>query len=268
MSLIVYKGSAMRMMLFSALVFLGSAPAAAQPTLSAADLTAIVEKVRQFKPHDQFDAPPAQQSLAGRRFSYTIEPRPIGLMKNCEAYPEWVYLQAQSRLNFSWSSSLALTYALLGHNGPVFPPTMTKPRNAELTFRSFTCAKTIEPSYTANNAFGAQFTIEKMTDVVSAIADFEPPGGRLAPSSWEANVSGDAARTMTANARIRVSGTLADWWPGTSVVCGRKRLEPSIRLPVDRTTDLCLIRGHVERIEVIDQQTGATLYSVDPETRR
>lgn len=258
----------MRIMLFSALVVLGSAPAAAQQTLSGEDLNTIVEKIRQFTPRDQFDAPPAQESLAGRRFSYTIEPRPIGRMTNCEAYPEWVYLQAQSRLNFSWSSSLALTYALLGRNGPVFPPTMARPRNAELTFRSFTCAKTIEPSYTANNAFGAQFMIEKMTDVVSAIADFEPLRARLAPSSWEANVSGDAARAMAATTRIRVSGTLADWWPGISVVCGRKRLEPSIRLPIDRTTDLCLIRGHVERIEVIDQRTGATLYSGDPVARR
>jgi hypothetical protein len=258
----------MRMMVFSVLVMSGVAPASAQQTLSGEDLSVIVERIRQFTPRDQFDTLPPQPSLAGRRFSYTVEARPIGRTTNCEAYPEWVYLQAQSRLNFSWSSSLALTYALLGHNGPVFPPAMTKPRNAEITFRSFTCAKTIEPSYTANNAFGAQFTIEKMTDVVSAIADFEPLRARLAPSSWEANVSGDAARMMAANARIRVSGTLADWWPGTSIVCGRKRLEPSIRLPIDRTTDLCLIRGQVKRIEVIDQRTGATLYSVDPEVRR
>jgi len=258
----------MRIMIFSAIVLVVTAPAAAQQTLRDEDLSAIAEKVRQFAPRDQFDAPPPQQSLAGRRFSYTIEPKPIGRATNCEAFPEWVYLPAQGRLNFSWSSSLTLTYNLLGANGPVFPPTMTRPRNAELTFRSFTCVKRIEPSYTATNAFGAQFTIEKMTDVVSAIADFEPLGARLAPSSWEASVSGDAARTMVANARVRVSGTLADWWPGTSVVCGRKRLEPSIRLPLDRTTDLCLIRGRVERIEVIDQQTGAVLYSVEPSARR
>ena len=129
-------------------------------------------------------------------------------------------------------------------------------------FRSFTCAKTVEPSYTAANGFGVQFRIEKMTEMVSAIGDFDPLTGRRLPSSWDAMVTGDAARVLTANARIRVSGTLGDWWQGVSVVCGQNRLEPSISLPLDRTTDLCMIRGKVDRVEVIDQRSGATLYSI------
>lgn len=244
------------------LIWALSSPASAQETLSGEQLSALVDKVRNFAPRDQFDSPPAQPSLAGKRFSYTVEPRPIGRATNCDGHPEWVYLPTQRRLNFFWGSSLALTYAMKGRNGAVFPPGMSNPRKAELMFRSFTCAKTIEPNYTANNAFGAQFTIEKMTDVVSAIADFDPLTGRRLPSSWEALLSGDEARAMSANARIRVSGTLSDWWQGVSVVCGQKRLEPNIRSPLDRTTDLCMIRGQVEQVEVIDQRSGATLYSI------
>lgn len=259
----------MRRVLLSAILTVGlSSSVSAQETLSGEQLSALVDKVRNFTPRDQFDAPPVQASLAGKRFSYTVEPRPIGHATNCDAYPEWVYLPTRARLNFSWSSSLALTYALTGGNGPVFPPNMAKPRNAELMFRSFTCAKKVEPSYTANNAFGARFTIEKWTDVVSAIADFDPLSGRRLPSSWEAPVTGDEARALSANARIRVSGTLGDWWQGASVVCGLKRLEPSIQVPWDRTTDLCLIRGRVERIEVIDQRSGATLNSQVAEPAR
>ncbi len=245
-----------------------SAPVFAQDVLSGDQLSALIDEVRNFRPRDQFDAPPAQLSLAGKRFSFTVEPRPIGRATNCDGHPEWVYLPAQGRLNISWGSSLALTYALKGRNGPVFPPNMSKPRNAELMFRSFTCTKTAEPDYTAINAFGAQFRIEKTTEIVSAIADFDPLTSRRMPSSWDAVVTGDAARSLAANARVRVSGTLSDWWPGVSVVCGQKRLEPSVSLPFDRTTDLCLIRGQVERVEVVDKRTEATLYSVVRDAQR
>lgn len=258
----------MRSLILSVTLLVGSGtPAYAQETLNGEQLSALVARVKNFVPRDQFDAPPAQPSLAGKRFSYTIEPRPIGRATNCDGHPEWLYLPAQQRLNFSWGSSLALSYALKGRNGGVFPPNMMGLRNSELMFRSFTCAKTIEQNYTATNGFGAQFTIEKMTDTVSAIADFDPPTGRRLPSSWDAVVTGDAARLLSANARIRVSGTLSDWWPGASVVCGQKRLEPTISRPIDRTTDVCLIRGQVERVDVIDERSGATLYSIASEGR-
>jgi hypothetical protein len=259
----------MRPLLSSAIVMCAmTSPVFAQETLTGKDLAALAEKVRTFTPRDQFDLQPAQPSLAGKRFSYTIEPRPIGRATNCDGYPEWVYLQAQRRLNFFWGASLALTYDLKGKNGPVFPPSMSKPRNAELMFRSFTCEKSVQPTYTAFNAFGAHFTIEKTTDTVTAIADFDPLSRRMAASSWEATVTGDAARALSANARIRVSGTLSDWWQGISVVCGQKRLEPSIRLPLDRTTNLCMIRGQVEKVEVIDQRSGATLFAMVADSAR
>jgi hypothetical protein len=239
-----------------------SAASSAQETLSGEQLIALIEKVRSFEPRDQFDTLPPQPSLAGKRFSYMVEPRPIGTKTNCAGYPEWVWLPQQRKLNISWSPTLALTYTLKGRNGPPFPPNLFGIRNSELMVRSFTCSKTNEPSYMANNAFGAQFSVEKTSEVVNAIADIEQLGTSPPKSSWEALVSGDAARQLSASVRVRVSGTLSDWWPGVSVVCGQKQLQPTIRLPFDRTTDMCLIRGQIERVEVVDQRSGAVLYSV------
>lgn len=269
MSLIVDTGDVMRCLgIFIMFATVAGTPASAQETLGAEELSALIEKVRNFTPRDQFDAPPTEPSLVGKRFSYTIEPRPVGRLTNCDGHPDWVYLPNQAKLHLSWSPTLALTYTLTGASRPVFPPSLYGIRNSELTVSSFTCSKTNEPPYTATNAFGAEFSVEKTTEVVNAIADLEPLRRKRPPSSWEASVSGDEARQLAANARIRVSGTLHDWWPGVSVVCGQKRLEPTITYPFDRTTTMCLVRGQVERVEVLDQRSGATLYSVVHQPQR
>ena len=78
-------------------------------------------------------------------------------------------------------------------------------------------------------------------------------------------MAGDAARQLTQNLRVRVSGTLSDWWPGTSMLCGKSGSPPTIDLPLDSTLDICMVRGRADHLEVFNAVTGEVLYSA---TRR
>lgn len=235
--------------------------AVGQAPLSLEDLNAFAEEARNFKSRDQFDFAPPQRSLAGVRFSYVVEPMPLD-QKPCSGYPDWSFQAAQGKLNVGWYSGTLFTTQLRGAGGPIFPPNLRDRGRSELTYRAFTCRTTKLPSYTATNALGAAFTIEKSVDTVAAIADFVPMTlARRPPSSWEAAVTGDAARLLSRNVRLRVSGTLNDWAPGKSVVCGAQRLEPRITLPIDRTTEVCLIRGQITLVELFDQTSNRVLHS-------
>ena len=57
------------------------------------------------------------------------------------------------------------------------------------------------------------------------------------------------------------SGSLTDWGPGVSVVCAAKIQAPRITLPIDKTINLCMLRGRADRVEVIDAATGQTLFT-------
>jgi hypothetical protein len=129
-----------------------------------------------------------------------------------------------------------------------------------VTFHSFRCQKTPLPSYTATNGFGAQFTVEKSREAVMAIGGFAMPATSW-KTYWTTNVTGDAARQLSQNVRIRMSGTLADWAPGRPVLCGTKVTTPSTRLPIDETLELCMFNGKADLFEVLDTRTGAVHYS-------
>lgn len=232
-----------------------------QVPLGLEELSALAEEARNFKPRDRFDTPALQRSLAGLRFSYVVEPIPIE-QKPCSGFPDWSFQAAQGKLTVGWYSGTLFTTLFRGASGPVFPPNLRDRRRSEMTFRAFSCRTTKHPSYTATNAFGAAFTIEKSVDTVAAIADFDPMTlARRPPSSWETAVSGDAARLLSRNLRVRVSGTLDDWAPGKSVVCGAQRIEPRLALPIDRTTEICLIRGQITLVEVLDQSTSSVRHA-------
>lgn len=220
----------------------------------------IADSVRDFTPKDQFDTGPRTPSLAGRRFSYTVVPSEDG-SSDCSGYPDWMYVPSRGELNVSWSPGFALAYEMKMKAGAQFPPGLVSlSRNAELAFRAFTCRRENEPDYLANNAFGAQFRVSKSTEFVTAIADFEPMVEKGFPNSWTVAVTGDSARLLSQNARVRVSGSLADWGPGVSVVCGSKIQTPTISVPRDRTVNICMVKGRADRVEVVDASTGRTLF--------
>lgn len=235
-------------------------PASAQEVLGPEQLAQITDPVRDFTPKDQFDTAPRASSLAGKRFSYTVVPREVG-SDDCDGYPDWMYLPSRGELNVSWSPGYAIAYELKMKSGAQFPSGLVSLiRNADLAYRAFTCRRENEPDYLANNAFGAQFKVSKSTEFVTAIAAFEPIAERGFPNSWTVAVTGESARSLSSNVRVRVSGLLADWSPGVPVVCGAKVQKPTISLPRDRTVNICIVTGRADRVEVVDGSTGRTLF--------
>ncbi|MEK7412792.1 MAG: hypothetical protein AAB263_05705, partial [Planctomycetota bacterium] len=142
-----------------------------------------------------------------------------------------------------------------------FPEPADRRASRILDVYSFTCHFVRQPDYVANNALGAQFTIKKTTTVITAIG--ESPLLRNKPWKiyWEKPVTGDEARQLSEHIRIRISGTLSDWSPGKSVICGTHVRLPTIQLPQDETTSACLFKGRPDLFEVIDASNGAVLFS-------
>lgn len=245
----------------------GGANASAQEIMTTEQITALAERVKNYTPRDQFDTPPAQPSVAGKRFSYTVTPLQVGPNNMiCDGFPTWGYVASDGKLDVGMTGGFALSYQMDGKTGRLFPSAVASvEKNAELTFHSLTCRKVREPNYTATNGFGAKFEIHKETDVVTAIAEFGSQTDSHWHTYWETQVSGDAARQLTQNVRVRISGTLSDWWPGTAMLCGKSSMPPTIDLPLDSTLDICMMRGHADRVEVLNAATGEVLYSA---TRR
>ena len=121
------------------------------------------------------------------------------------------------------------------------------------------CKRATSPSYTATNAYGATFEIDPTTQIITAIAD--DPIRPEWPPSFKLQISGDAARTLVEHVEVRLSGTLRDWKPGVAMACDVRRDGPTASSPYDRTRDLCIANGSIEKFEVIDRRSGRVLHS-------
>lgn len=237
-------------------------PAQHGATLSGDDLEVLASRVRSFAPRDQFDMPPALPSVAGRRFSYTVTPLergPDNLI--CDGFPSWGFWPQDGRLEVGATEGTGIKSDFASGSSRMFPTGQgISDFGTMVTFRSFRCQKTRLGSYTATNGFGAQFTVERSREVVTAIGGFAMPDTSWR-TYWTTQVSGDAARQLSRSLRVRISGTLTDWAPGRPVLCGRNVSTPSMRRPYEETLDLCLFNGRADLFEVVDSRTGEVLFS-------
>lgn len=227
-------------------------------------LAALAERVRAYVPRDQFDTPPQMASVAGKRFTYVVIPLQTGPDNAiCRGFATWSYWANDQRLEVAQSAGSTISYGIRSKNGPLFPSEVARVgHNSELTFDSFTCRKIKEPGYIATNGFGARFDVKKETDIVTSIASLEPITHSFWRSYWTTQVAGEAARELSKNIRVRVSGSLDDWAPGKTVLCGTEVSSPTIDLPQESTLDMCMFKGRADHMEVINGQTGEVLYSV------
>lgn len=238
----------------------GSQPSGAP--LTGEDLEALASQVRSFVPRDQFDTPPALPSVTGRRFSYIATPLERGPENEiCDGYPSWGFWPQDGRLEVGATEGTGIKSDFTSGSSRMFSTGQgTSDFGTMVTFRSFRCQKTRLPGYTATNGFGAQFAVERSREVVTAIGGFAMPDTSWR-THWTTQVSGDAARQLSRNVRVRVSGTLTDWARGRPVVCGRKVSTPTTRRPYDETLDICLFNGRADLFEVLDGRTGEVLFS-------
>lgn len=246
-----------------AVVLLAAPPPAGGQTslLSLDELKAAAEQVRAFAPKDQFEAPPPGPDWQGRRFSYVVEPvqrTPEG-RHGCSGFPEWSF--GNGSLSIAARPESVLSYKLAGSNGPIFPGMRTINKSGQLLLYSLDCVRDDQETYTATNAFGAQLPVSRWTEHVIAIADTDPMDFKFR-TYWNKTMSGDEARSLTLNLRVRGTGTLGAWPGGRSIVCGTTNRSPTITSRTDKTLEACIFRGRIDALEFFDSTTGQTLYSV------
>jgi hypothetical protein len=263
-----------RLMLF-ATISIASSPGLTQPTpdqghqtpMSAEELNNQAAGARGFRPKDEFDTPPAQASVAGRRF--VIEVQPWGTSSPrvaCFGYPMWSYDSTSGTLYVSTGGSKLMLHGFLTNQGIVTKKPVPDHLGEEVHYFASDCARADLPSYTASNAYGAEFRINPTLQTVTAVAD-NPPSGSALTKSFAMKLAGAEARSLVPNLRVRFRGTLAEWKQGVSVACGKKRDGPSARSPYDRKLDLCLFNAHVDQIELVDVRTGRILQSATREAK-
>ena len=219
----------------------------------------MAEAVRSFAPKDEFDTPPVQSSLSGRQFVIDVQPWGTNPPRMaCFGYPMWSYDGASGTLYVSTGAHRLMLNGLLTKQGVVTKKSAPDPRSEEIHYFASDCARADLPSYTATNAYGAEYRIEPTLQTVTAIAD-NPAKGSAMLESFTLKTSGNEARSLVPNLRVRFRGTLTDWKPGVSVACGTERNSPTARSPYDRRLDLCLFNGRIEKIELLDVRTGEVL---------
>ena len=121
------------------------------------------------------------------------------------------------------------------------------------------CERVTLPSHTATNAYGASFNINPTAQIITAIAD--DPIKPEWPESFKLQVPAAAARTLVEYLQVRLTGTLRDWKPGVAMACDIRRDGPTVASPYNRTRDLCVANGHIDRFEVFDARDGRMFHS-------
>ena len=244
-----------------------SSPGITQPTsdrqhqtpLSADELNAQADEVRGFRPKDEFDTPPTQGAVARRPFVIEVQPWGTSPPKMaCFGYPMWSYSRESGTLYVSTGASKLMLSSFLTKQGIVSKKSAPDIWPENVHYFASDCAREDLPSYTATNAYGAEFTIDPTAQIVTAIADDVADGSALT-RSFEIRTSGPEARALVPSLRVRFWGELADWKSGVSVACGRRRDGPTASSPYDRTLKLCLFNGRIDRIELVDARTGQVL---------
>lgn len=249
--------------LLTALVVFQAGPPSTSPSVGASDLNAMAEAARDFVPKDEFDSPPIQKSLSGR--SFVVEVKPWGTNSPpvaCFGYPMWSYSASTGTLYVSTGADELMLSSFRSKHGPITKKPGQDTFGEEIRYFASDCARADLPSYTASNAYGAEYRIEPTLQTITAIAD-DVPRGSVLTETFKIQTTGAAARTLVPNLRVRFSGLLADWKPGVSVACGTKRNGPTADSPYDRRFDYCLFNGRIDRIELLDVRSGEVLQTVN-----
>lgn len=236
---------------------------AGSSALGIANLQKVANQIRNFKPRDEFDAPPNASLLTGQAFSVIVKPRKRGISNSiCQGFPSWGYFAQQNNLEVAFNTGSILTSGLGSDSFTAAFPQSKSLSGSFLRFASFTCNNLKQGHYTASNAFGATTSVNKETDIVLAFSDQD--SSSTAPTDavtyWSKTISGDAARKLSENIAIRISGVIGTWPNGQNVICGIKRNSPRLNFPYDQTLDACIFKASSLQFEVLDQQTGEVLY--------
>ena len=231
-------------------------PAAPPRAVSLAEINALGAKVRAYKPEDEFDAAPSQPSWAGRPFVLTLNPKPPRMA--CFGSPTWSYSAESQTLYVSPGGSDLGLAGFRGRQG-VISKLLGEEWGRPVRYFATACERVTLPTYTATNAYGATFGIDPTAQIITAIAD--DPIKPEWPPSFKLQVSGEAARTLVQHMQVRLTGTLRDWKTGIAMACDVRRDGPTASSPYDRTRDLCVANGRIDKFEVIDNRDGRILHS-------
>ena len=245
------------MLLLPMLMAMQSAvPALPPKTVSLAEINALGAKIRAYKPKDEFEVAPSQPTWAERPFVLTLNPKPHRIA--CFGSPTWSYSAETQTLYVSPGGSDLGLAGFRGKQG-VISKVPGQEWGRAVRYFATACERVTLPSYTATNAYGASFNIDPTAQIITAIADdpIKPEG----PQSYKLQIPGAAARTLVEHLQVRLTGTLRDWKPGVAIACAVRRDGPTASSPYDRTRDLCVANGRVDKFEVVDARDGRILHS-------
>jgi hypothetical protein len=232
---------------------------ASRGLLRTSEINALAKKSRSFIPKDEFDEVPAQGSVSGQQFILEVPPwagnaPPVA----CFGYPMWSYESISRILYVSTGAHDFVLNTLSSKQGTLSKSSAPHVGGETVQYFASDCARQDLRPYTATNVYGADYRIEPTLQIITAVADALPRGLEW-PSSFKIQTSGEQARALVPNLRVRFAGTLSDWKPGVSVACGSRRDRPTAALPYDRKFDICLFNGKIERIELLDVRTGKVI---------
>ena len=133
---------------------------------------------------------------------------------------------------------------------------------------AFRCRSTREPERPAVNMYGETVTDEPTREEVIAVAIARPADERVEMGSYSATTDEAGARRLGASTAVRISGTIGEWAPGRTIVCGADDYS-AFDVPV-LVGDFsgCLVNGRIERVEYIDSTTGDVRRDVRVTTKR
>lgn len=234
------------------------APASAAP-LRTSEINALAKEVRSFSPKDEFDEAPSHGSVSGREFIIEVAPRGSNARPAaCFGYPMWSYDSTSRTLYVSTGAHDFVLNAFSTKQGSVSKKAAPDIWIEKVQYFASDCGRENLQPYTATNAYGAEYAIEPTKQIITAIADALPKGVEW-PSSFKIETSGEQARSLVPNLRVRFMGSLSDWKPGVSVACGSRRDGPTAASPYDRRFDICLFNGQMQRIELLDVRSSKVI---------
>ncbi len=233
--------------------------AGAPGVLTTNDIEILGFLARSFVPRDEFDSL-SLPSIEGKTFEITLVPySPTSRPPSCTGSPSWSYDPADQTLAVSLGGedfSLSSIYL----RGGTVKKTPGDIWGDHVDIFALMCTRINFPSYRAANAYGATVTVEKRTELVTAVVDL-PDKTRSQRPEYNVQMSPDEARKLTPYLRVRYRGRVSDWGNRRPIGCGKKHSLPTLDMPVDYTFDLCVISGRVDLIEVIDIRDNRVLFS-------
>lgn len=214
------------------------------------DLKSIAMPILDFRAKDEFDTPPKSPSVKSKPFSYIVAPRNE---RSCMGYPKWEYQPVKGTLGVYWATHYLSTSARALNT-----PTPKRGYDAE-TYILFNCTASELGTYTAQNGFGAKAEMRTTLDRGIGISVASSYKSKL-PMDWQTTIAGEEAKALTQNVRVRISGTLDEWLPSQPLFCALEK-NVSFSWGRDRSTEVCLFKGNLELVEVIDARTGEVLHT-------